>query len=140
MPSYPAKPYVVPHDDWFNNKSNFESESKSKRIKNISTIHEFFYRQSDLKIGGSDNLMQTDLEKKSSAKIIISSLRNSNESALSRKDEKYSYSIVPTELKSIKKRSFQRKKFNKNIFNFRSYLLDIKSVFRKIISKEKKIN
>ena len=85
--------------------------------------------------------MQTDLEKKSSAKIIISSLRNSNESALSRKDEKYSYSIVPTELKSIKKRSFQVKKIYKNLsyknaFNLKSYLLDLKSLFIKLINRK----
>ena len=34
MPSYPAKPYIVPHDDWFNNNSsNFENEPKAKGIK-----------------------------------------------------------------------------------------------------------
>ena len=34
MPSYPAKPYVVPHDDWFkNNSSNFENKPKAKGIR-----------------------------------------------------------------------------------------------------------
>ncbi len=43
MPSYPAKPYVVPHDDWFdNNKSNYENKPTTKETKKISTIHEFF--------------------------------------------------------------------------------------------------
>ena len=143
MPSYPAKPYVVPHDDWFNNKSsNFENKPKAKEIKSKTTIHEFFYRQSHVKVGGSDNLIQTNLEKKSSEKIISAFQQNSNKSVLPRNEEKYSYSKIPTELKSIKKRSFQRKKVyknlsNKNTFKFRSYLLNLKTVFLKIIGKKR---
>ena len=92
MPSYPAKPYEVPHDDWFNNKqSNYESKPTRKETKKISTIHEFFYKQSDVKVGGSDNLIQTKIEKKSSTKIFISSNQNSDESLLSKNKEKYSY-------------------------------------------------
>ena len=143
MPSYPAKPYVVPNDDWFNDKSsNFPKKSKAKGIKNISTIHEFFYRQSDMKVGGSDNLIKTDLEKKSSEKFIISSIRNPEESVLSRSEKKYSYSKIPKELKSIKKRSFKRNTFyknlsNKKIFSFRSYHLVLKSAFLNLISRKK---
>ena len=143
MPSYPAKPYVVPHDDWFNNKSsNFENKPKAKEIKSKTTIHEFFYRQSHVKVGGSDNLIQTNLEKKSSEKIISAFQQNSNKSVLPRNEEKYSYSKFPKELKSIKKRSFQRKKVyknlsNKNTFKFRSYLLNLKTVFLKIIGKKR---
>ena len=84
MPSYPAKPYVVPHDDWFNNNSsNFKNKFKAKGPKSITTIHEFFYRQSHIKVGGSDNLIRITLEKKSLEKIIISSHRNSDKSASS---------------------------------------------------------
>ena len=139
MPSYPAKPYVVPTDDWFNNNSsNYEKEAKAKVTKNINTIHEFFYRQSNLKLGGSDNLIQTTLEKKSTTKTIISSLRNSDKRISSRNEEKYTYSKIPIELKLIKKRSFKAKTNYKNLsnkrkFNIKSYLLDIKSFFVKII-------
>ena len=147
MPSYPAKPYVVPHDDWFNNNSsNFENKPKAKGIKKRKTsIHEFFYRQSHVKVGGSDNLIQTNLEKKSSEKIISAFQQNSNKSVLPRNEEKYSYSKIPIELKSIKKRSFQAKKIYKNLsyknaFNLKSYLLDLKSVFIKIISRKYKHN
>ena len=81
MSSYPAKPYVVPHNDWFNNNSsNLENRPKAKGIKSKTSIHEFFYRQSHVKVGGSDNLIQTNLEKKSSEKIIISLHQNSNKS------------------------------------------------------------
>ena len=146
MPSYPAKPYVVPHDDWFNNNSSdLENKPKAKEIKSKTSLHEFFYRQSYVKVGGSDNLLQTTLEKKSSEKIIISSHQNSNKSVSPKNEEKYSYPKIPTELKSIKKRSFQAKKVYKNssyknIFNLKSYLLDLKSVFIKIISRKYKHN
>ena len=142
MPSYPAKPYVVPHDDWFNNNSsNFENKPKENEIKIKTTIHEFFYRQSNVKVGGSDNLIQTTFEKKSTEKIIISSHHNSNKNVSPRNEEKYSYSKIPAELKSIKKRNFQEKKFYENLsyknkFNFKSYLLDLKSIFIKIISRK----
>tara|TARA_B100000212_G_C27276940_1_gene491385 strand:- start:168 stop:614 length:447 start_codon:yes stop_codon:yes gene_type:complete len=141
MPFYPAKPYEVPHDDWFNNNSNsFENTLKSKGTIKISTVHEFFYRESEVKVGGSDNHIQKKLEKKSSKKIIISSVQNSDESLLSTSKEKYSYSQIPAKLKSIKKRSVKGNSFYKNIshrniFNFRSYLLNLKSVFNKLRSR-----
>ena len=144
MPSYPAKPYEVPHDDWFNNKqTNYESKPTTKETKKISTIHEFFYKQSDVKVGGSDNHIQTNLEKKSSTKIIISSLQNPDERLFSTVKEKYSYSKIPTKLKSINKRycdgkAYDRNLSNKKFFNLKSYLLDLKSVFYKIIFRRKK--
>jgi len=143
MPSYPAKPYEVPLDDWFDNNSiNLENKFKAKEIKSITTIHEFFYRQSNVKGGGSENIIKINLEKKSSEKIIISSHRNSDKSVSSRNEEKYSYSTIPTELESIKKRSLKAKTIyknlsNKNKFKFKSYLLDLKSFFIKIISRKK---
>jgi len=144
MPSYPAKPYVVPHDDWFNNKSsNFENKPKAKGIISKTSIHEFFYRQSHVKVGGSDNLIQKNFEKKSSEKIITAFQQNSNKSISPRNEEKYSYSKIPTELKLIRKRSFQAKKVYKilsykNKFNLKSYLLDLKSIFIRIISRKYK--
>ena len=144
MPSYPAKPYVVPHDEWFNiNSSHSENKPKAKRIKSKTSIHEFFYRQSHVQVGGSENHIQKNLEKKLSEKIITALQQNSNKSVLPRNEEKYSYSKIPTELKSIKKRSFQSKKIYKNlsfknISNLKSYLLDLKSIFIKIIRRKYK--
>ena len=142
MPSFPAKPYVVPHDDWFiNNSSNLKNKSKAKETKNITTIHEFFYRQSNVKVGGSDNLIKTNFKKKSTANNLISNYKNSDKGASSGNEEKYTYSKIPKHLRYIKKRSFQSKIIyknlsNKNIFNFKSFLLDLKSVFIKIISRK----
>ena len=76
MPSYPAKPFEIPNDDWFNNNSiNLENNSETKGTKNITIIHEFFYRQSDVKIGGSENQIKTNLEKKSSSIHFFKMLR-----------------------------------------------------------------
>ena len=142
MPSYPAKPYEVPYDDWFNiNSKNLENNSITKERKQISTIHEFFYKEAEVKVGGSDNYMKTNLEKKSSTKSIISSIKNSDKNNLYAGKEKYSYSKIPKELKSIKKRSFKGNSFyknssNKNKFNIKAYLLNLKSVFIKIFKRK----
>tara|TARA_B100000963_G_scaffold340114_1_gene338427 strand:+ start:15 stop:443 length:429 start_codon:yes stop_codon:yes gene_type:complete len=142
MPSYPAKPYEVPYDDWFNiNSKNLENNSITKERKQISTIHEFFYKEAEVKVGGSDNYMKTNLEKKSSTKSIISSIKNSDKNNLYAGKEKYSYSKIPKELKSIKKRSFKGNSFyknssNKNKYNIKAYLLGLKSVFIKIFKRK----
>ena len=60
--SYFAKPNFIVYDEWFynyfkKNKFNF----KNKQISNISNIHEFFYKQSNYKVGGSENNLQVDI-------------------------------------------------------------------------------
>ena len=116
MPSYPEKLYIVGLDDWFNNNSsNLENKSKAKGTINITTIYEFFRKQTHVKLGGSENLMKTILEKKSSEKIIVSSHLNSDKGSSPRYEEKYSSSKITTDLKSIKKNLFKRKEFTKFI-------------------------
>tara|TARA_B100000963_G_scaffold204123_1_gene177774 strand:+ start:65 stop:508 length:444 start_codon:yes stop_codon:yes gene_type:complete len=144
MPSYPAKPYVVPHDDWFNNNSkDFENKSKTKGTNRISTIHEFFYKKSNIKVGGSENLIQTNLEKKSTTKLIFPSHYNSDESLYFTTNKKFNYSRIPSKIKSIKIRSFERNSTYKNLpnkkfFSFGSILLDLKTIFYKVITRKKK--
>ncbi len=60
--SYFAKPNFIVYDEWFDNdlkktKLNF----KEKKIKKISNIHEFFYEQSNYKVGASENNLQIDI-------------------------------------------------------------------------------
>ena len=60
--SYFAKPNFIVYDEWFDNdlkktKLNF----KNKKITNISNIHEFFYEQSNYKVGASENNFQIDI-------------------------------------------------------------------------------
>ena len=54
--SYFAKPNFIVYDEWFDN--DFEKitiNEKNRRKINISNIHEFFYEQSNYKVGASEN-------------------------------------------------------------------------------------
>ena len=60
--SYFAKPNFIVYDEWFDNdlkKTKFNV--KNKKITNISNIHEFFYEQSNYKVGASENNLQIDI-------------------------------------------------------------------------------
>ena len=62
--SYFAKPNFIVYDEWFDNdfkktKLNFNK----KKITNISNIHQFFYEQSNYKVGASENNLQIDINK-----------------------------------------------------------------------------
>ena len=57
--SYFAKPNFIVYDEWFDkdfkkNKLDF----KNKKITNSSKIHQFFYEQSNHKVGASENNLQ----------------------------------------------------------------------------------
>ncbi|MCQ9200501.1 MAG: hypothetical protein JJ846_007055 [Prochlorococcus marinus CUG1437] len=59
--SYFAKPNFIVYDEWFDddlkkNKINL----KNKKITNTSKIHEFFYEQSNHKVGASENNLQIE--------------------------------------------------------------------------------
>ncbi len=62
--SYFAKPNFIVYDEWFDNdfkktKLNF----KNKKITNTSKIHEFIYKQSNYKVGASENNLNIDIDK-----------------------------------------------------------------------------
>ena len=57
--SYFAKPNFIVYDEWFDNDfQKTKLNVKNKKITNISKIHEFFYEQSNYKVGGSENNLQ----------------------------------------------------------------------------------
>ena len=60
--SYFAKTNFIVYDEWFDNdlKKN-KIYVKNKNIKNISIIHEFYYEQSNSKVGGSENNLQIEI-------------------------------------------------------------------------------
>jgi len=60
--SYFAKPNFIVYDEWFDNdlKKN-KLDFKNKKIINSSKIHEFFYEQSNYKVGSSENNLQIDI-------------------------------------------------------------------------------
>ena len=54
--SYFAKPNFIVYDEWFDNDlKKTKLNVKNKKITNISNIHEFFYEQSNYKVGASEN-------------------------------------------------------------------------------------
>ena len=62
--SYFAKPNFIVYDEWFDNDlKKTKLNVKNKKITNISNIHEFFYEQSNYKVGGSENNLQIDIDK-----------------------------------------------------------------------------
>ena len=62
--SYFAKPNFIVYDEWFDDdfKKN-QFNVKNKKITNISKIHEFYYEQSNYKVGASENNLQIDIDK-----------------------------------------------------------------------------
>ena len=74
--SYFAKPNFIVYDEWFDNDlKKTKHDFKNKKIKTISNIHEFFYKQSNYKVGASENNMQLDIKiNKISNKFYINNL------------------------------------------------------------------
>ncbi len=62
--SYFAKPNFIVYDEWFDNDlKKTKLDFKNKKIKNIVNMHEFFYEQSNYKVGASENKLQIDIDK-----------------------------------------------------------------------------
>jgi len=60
--SYFAKPNFIVYDEWFDNDfKKTKLNVKNKKITNIPNIHEFFYEQSNYKVGASENNLQIDI-------------------------------------------------------------------------------
>ena len=61
--SYFAEPYFIKYDEWFDDDlEKTKLDVKSKKIKTISNIHEFFYEQSNYKVGASENNLKLDFK------------------------------------------------------------------------------
>ena len=60
--SYFAKPNFIVYDEWFDNDlKKITTNEKNSRITKIPNIHEFFYEQSNYKVGASENNLQIDI-------------------------------------------------------------------------------
>jgi hypothetical protein len=81
--SYFAKPNFIIYDEWFDdNLEKTKLDVKNKKIKTISNMHQFFYEESNYKVGGSENKLQLDIKvnkKELSNKIYLEN--NSKENA-----------------------------------------------------------
>ena len=61
--SYFAKPNFIVYDEWFDNDlKKTKLDFKNKKITNSSKKHEFFYEQSNYKIGASENNLQIEID------------------------------------------------------------------------------
>ena len=70
--SYFAKPNFIVYDEWFDNDlKKTKLNIKNKKITNISKIHEFFYVQSNYKVGASENNLQIDIDEIGKNYLII---------------------------------------------------------------------
>ena len=102
--SYFAKPNFIVYDEWFDD--NLEKKKlgvKNKKINTISNIHEFFYDQSNYKVGASENNLQ--LEFNGIEKKLITN------NYLERSSEKYT-SVSHKEFSLIHKNSKSKLKFS----------------------------
>ena len=60
--TYFAKPNFIVYDEWFDNDfKKTKLDFKNKKITNSSKIHEFFYEQSNYKVGASENNLRIDI-------------------------------------------------------------------------------
>ena len=60
--SYFAKPNFIVYDEWFDyDLEQTKLNLTNKELKNFSKIHEFFYKQSNYKVGASENNLQIDI-------------------------------------------------------------------------------
>ena len=102
--SYFAKPNFIVYDEWFvNDLEKNKLDVKNKKIKTISNIHEFYYEQSNYKVGASENHLQLELQV------------NEKELITNNYVEKYSKELTPTRHKKfsfIHKHTKSQFKFN----------------------------
>ena len=116
--SYFAKPNFIVYDEWFDNdfkksKLNF----KNKKITNISKIHEFFYEQSNYKVGASEKNLQININKNKEELINNYYFENNSEKYDSLSNKKFLF------FKKINKNKYQfsiKKKiiYSLSIFGF----------------------
>ena len=60
--SYFAKPNFIVYDEWFDNDlKKITTKEKNSITTKIPSIHEFFYEQSNYKVGASENNLQIDI-------------------------------------------------------------------------------
>ena len=98
--SYFAKPKFIIYDEWFD--EDFEKtkpDIQNKKIKEILNIHEFFYEQSNHKIGASENNLQLDSKVNEIEQINNNYFDNNSEIYNSISHEKFKFFKEYTKIK-----------------------------------------
>ena len=88
--SYFAKPNFIVYDEWFDNDfKQITTNEKNSRITKIPNIHEFFYEQSNYKVGASENNLQIDINENRAELFNNYYLKNNSEKYNSLSNKKF---------------------------------------------------
>ena len=116
--SYFAKPNFIVYDEWFDN--NFEkttTDDKNKKITKISNTHQFFYEQSNYKVGGSEINLQVDINLNKEELFNNYYFENNSEKYASLSNKKFLFFKKPTKNK-LKFRMTKQIIYPLSIFSF----------------------
>ncbi len=100
--SYFAKPNFIVYDEWFDDDlEKTKLDVKNKKIKSISNIHDFFYEQSNYKIGGSENNFKSEIKVNKKELITNNFLKKTSEkyTLLSNKKFRFLEKLTKSKLK-----------------------------------------
>ena len=116
--SYFAKPNFIIYDEWFDEDlEKTKLEIKNKKIKTVSNVHNFFYMQSNYKVGASENNLQLVIQGNEKELININYLDKTSEkfNSISTKEFRLFEKIYKSKLKFL----FTKKIiFSLSIFGF----------------------
>ena len=118
--SYFAKPNFIVYDEWFDNDlKKTKLDFKNKKIKTISNMHEFFYEQSNYKVGASEKNLQIDIDKNREELFNNYYFENNSEKYDSLSNKKFLF--------------FERRAKNKLKFNIKKKIIYSLSIFGFVI-------
>ena len=116
--SYFAKPNFIAYDEWFDNDlKKTKLNVKNKKITTSSKIHDFFYEQSNYKVGASENNLQIDISENREELFNNYYFENNSETYVSLSNKKFLFFEKITKSKlnfNIKKRII----YSLSIFGF----------------------
>ena len=120
--SYFAKPNFIVYDEWFDNDlKKTKLNVKNKKITNNLNIHEFFYEQSNYKVGASENNLQIDINENREKLFNNYYFKNNSEKYDSLSNKKFLFfeKIAQNKLKFNLKKKFI---YSLSIFGFVFFL------------------
>ena len=116
--SYFAKPNFIKYDEWFDEDlEKSKPDVVNKKIKRISKVHNFFYEQSNYKVGASENNLQFDIKVNEKELITNNYLKNSSEKYTSATNKKFIFIHKFTKSK-LKFRTTKKLIYSLFIFSF----------------------
>jgi len=118
--SYFAKPNFIVYDEWFDNDfKKSKLDFKNKKITNSSKIHEFFYEQSNYKVGASENNLRIDITENREELFNNYYFENNSEKYDSLSNKKFLF--------------YERRAKNKLKFNIKKKIINSLSIFGFVI-------